>query len=262
MKVAIRMVTIAAALFWILLLAFTVSAVYSFVKDVHFSFGEMQMPTTLTKENEMVLSVPITVENMGLFNIGFFNVTTEISDMKGLTITRGNTFIPTINRKTAITINHNITVNITDLFQKSSTFTFNDTTLILYEAVSMSIAETVPFRASTNITIPWGAPLYNLSLGEPEYIAVNRTHTLIKIPVNFENHAFFDITGNLTIRIYNSENTLVKQEQITIEAPSHTIYSKYAEFYVKNTEIPSSGRFEVYLQTSIFTFNLGKINFG
>jgi filamentous hemagglutinin family protein len=262
MKVAIRMISIATALFWIFLIAFTVSAVYSFIKDVRFSFGEIQMPTSLTEENEMVISVPITIENMGLFNIGFFNVTTEISDIDGLIITRGNTCIPIINRNTAITVNHNVTVNVTDLFQKSSTFIFNDTTLVLYEAVGMSVAEIIPFTASTNITIPWGAPLYNLNLGEPEYLAVNRTHTLIRIPVSFENHSFFDIAGNLIIRMYNSANTLVEEGQTTIEVPSNTIYSGYAEVYVKNTAIPSSGVFEISFQTPIFNFNLGEINFG
>jgi len=262
MKVAIRMISIATALFWIFLLAFTVSAVYSFVKDVRFSFGEIQMPARLTEDKEMVISMPITIENTGPFNIGLFNITTEISDEDGFVVTRGNTCVPIIKRNTVITINHNVTVNITDLFQKGYAFIFNDTTLVLYESASMSIAEILPFRASTNTTIAWGAPLYNLSLGEPEYLAVNRTHTLIRVPVRFENHAFFDIAGNLTIRMYSSENTLVEQEQTTIEAPSHTIYNGFAEIYVKSTAISSSGRLEIYLQTSIITLNLGEINFG
>jgi hypothetical protein len=62
--------------------------------------------------------------------------------------------------------------------------------------------------------------------------------------------------------MYSSENTLAEQEQTTIEAPSHTIYNGFAEIYVKSTAISSSGRLEIYLQTSIITLNLGEINFG
>jgi hypothetical protein len=262
MKVAIRMISIATALFWIFLTAFTVSAVYSFIKDVRFSFGEIQMPTNLTEENEMVLSIQITVENMGYFNICFFNITTEISDIEGFVLTRGNTCIPTINRNTVITINHNVTVNVTDLFQENSAFIFNDTTLVLYEAIGMSVAEIIPFKASTNVTIPWGAPLYNLSLGEPEYVAVNRNHTLIRIPVSFENHSFFDVAGNLIISMYDSEYTIVEEGQTAIEVPSHTIYSGNAEVYVESTAIPSSGLLKIYFQTPIFNFYFGEINFG
>lgn len=190
MKAAIRMISIATALFWIFLAAFTISAVYSFIKDVRFSFGELETPTSLTDNGEIVFSLPITVENMGLFDIGFFNVTTEISSLEGIIIARGNTCIPAIGRNTAITIRHNITVNVAELFQENSNLIFNDTSFVLYEAVGMSVAEVIPFMASTNVTLPWGAPLYNLKIDEPELV-VNGAYTLVKVPISFENHAFF-----------------------------------------------------------------------
>jgi hypothetical protein len=260
MKAAIRMISIATALFWIFLAAFTVSAVYSFIKDVRFSFGELEMPTNLTEENEIVLCLPITVENKGLFNIGSFNVTTEISDLEGLVIARGNTCIPVISRNTFVTVRHNITVNVEELFQENTNMIFNDTTLLLYEAVGMSVAEVIPFTASTNITFTWGAPLYNLEIGEPEYVAVNRTHTLIRTPISFENHAFFDVVGNLATRMYDSENVMVGEAQTVIEAPSQTFYSGYAEICVKNAVLPSIRRLEFHLQTPIFNIKIGEVN--
>ncbi|MGB9676760.1 MAG: hypothetical protein ACPL0C_06210 [Candidatus Bathyarchaeales archaeon] len=260
MKAAIRMISIATAFFWIFLAAFTISAVYSFVKDVRLNFGELETPTNLTEENEVVLCLPITVENKGLFNIGSFNITTEISDFEGFVIACGNTFIPVIGRNTFITIRHNVTVNVAELFQENTNLIFNDTTFTLYEAVGMSVAEAIPFTASTNITFPWGAPLYNLEIGEPEYVAVNRTHTLIRTPINFENHAFFDIIGNLSTRMYDFENVMIGETQTVIEAPSQTVYSGYAEICVKNTVLPSVRRFEFYFQTPVFNVKIGEVN--
>ncbi|MEM2106047.1 MAG: hypothetical protein QXV21_06265 [Candidatus Bathyarchaeia archaeon] len=257
MKAAIRMISVATALFWIFLAAFTISAVYSFIKDVRFGFGELEMSTNLTEQNEMVLCLPITVENKGLFNIGFFNITTEISSIEGDIIARGNTCIPIIGRNTIIAIRHNITVNVAELFQEKSNLIFNDTTFVLYEAVSMSVAEVIPFAASTNVTIPWGAPLYNLNIGEPERV-VNGTHTLIRMLINFENHSFFDVAGNLSIRIYNLEGAVINETQTFIEAPSSTFYSDYAEIGVEGTAVPL--RLEFYLQTPIFNVKIGEIN--
>lgn len=254
------MISIATALFWIFLAAFTISAVYSFIKDVHFSFGELEMPTNLTEENHMVLCLPITVENKGLFNIGSLNITTEISDLEGFVIARGNTYIPVIGRNTFITVRHNITINIAELFKENTNLIFNDTTLLLYEAVGVSVAEVIPFKASTNITFTWGAPLYNLEIGEPEYMAVNTTHTLIRTPISFENHAFFDVVGNLSTRMYDFENVIVSEAQTVIEAPSRTVYSGYAEICVKNTVLTSIRRFELHLQTPIFNIKIWELN--
>lgn len=260
MKVAIRMISIATALFWIFLAAFTISAVYSFIKDVRLSFGEIEMPTSLTDQNEMVLCLPITVENKGLFNIGFFNITTEISSVEGTLIARGNTCVPVIERNTVTTIRHNITVNVAELFQENSNLVFNDTGFVLHEAVGMSVAEVIPFTASTNVTFPWGAPLYSLNIGEPEWVAVNRTYTLIRTPISFENHAFFDVVGSFLMRMYDSEGDVINEAQTFIDVPSHTGYGGYAEIYVRNEEIGLCRQLGFYLQTPIFNVKIGEIN--
>jgi len=89
------MISIATTFFWIFLIVFLVSAVYSF-KDVRFDFGEPQIG--LTSDNKILFSLPITIDNKGYYNIGSFNVTTEILDRKGFMITRASTFIPVIEK--------------------------------------------------------------------------------------------------------------------------------------------------------------------
>ena len=242
---------IATTFLWIFLAAFFVSAVYS-VKDLHFDFGEPQM--SLTADNKIIFSLPITITNNGFYNIGDFNITTEISDEEGFFIANATTFIPVIEKGDAVTAAHNMTINFTDLLENNQNCLFNDTELKIYAVVSMKIAEMIPVQASTNLSMPWGAPLYNFTLGKPEYATVNLTHCQVVLPISFENHAFFDVAGNIQIRMYNSASMLIGGGQTAIEAPQHSSYNGFVEFYVQTSGITPTGVFEVNIQTSLFSY--------
>jgi hypothetical protein len=259
MRVPIRMIGIATTFFWIFLIAFFVSAVYS-VKDVHFDFGEPQ--TSLTADNEMIFSLPVSITNKGFYNIGSFNISTEILDKEGFTITRGSTFVPVINKNDMVTITHNMTIDVNDLLQQDKNYLFNDTELKIYEAVGMRIADAIPVQASTNFSMPWGAPLYNFSLGEPAYATYNLTHFRITVPISFENHAFFDLVCDMRIRMYNSTGALVSKAKTSLEAYANSPYNGFIEFYVPMTEMTPTGRFKVYFSTPIFDYGPLVIPYG
>jgi len=251
MRIPIRMISIATTFFWIFLIVFLVSAVYSF-KDVRFDFGEPQIG--LTSDNRILFSLPITIDNKGYYNIGSFNVTTEILDKEGFMITRASTFIPVIEKSRQIMATHNVTIDVNDLLKNSQDYLFNDTELEVRETVSIKLAEVIPVQASTNLSMPWGAPLYNFTLGKIEYAGFNGTHMAATIPISFENHASFDLTGSFQMRMYNSTNTLVSKGQTTIETPQHAAYSGYIELNVPIVGITESGYFEVYFLTPFFEF--------
>lgn len=262
MKIPIRIIGIATAFFWIILIVFSVSAAYS-VKDLQFDFGEPQIG--ITSDNKILFSLPITIINKGYYNIGFFNVTTEVSDKEGFTITRGTTFIPIIQKGKGITTTHNTTIDVNDLLQSNQAcafYLFNGTELKILEVVSMRIAEVIPVQASTNLSIAWGAPLYNFTLGEIEYIACNQTHLRAIIPISFENHAFFDLTGSIQICMYNSTDMLVDEGQTTIEARQNSPYRGYIELYVLTAEMTETGYFEVYFLTPFFSYGPLVIPYG
>lgn len=259
MKIPIRMIGIATTVLWIFLIAFFVSAVYS-VKDVRFNLGEPQMD--MTSNNEILFSLPVTIDNKGYYNIGSFNVTTEIADEEGFTITRGSTFIPVIEKGREITTTHNMMIDVNDLLQNSQDYLFNDTELEIHETIGMKLAEVIPVQASTNLSMPWGAPLYNFTLGEIEYTTFNLTHMRATIPISFENHAFFDLTGNIQIYMYNGTNILLGEGQTIIEAPQHASYQGYIELDVSIMGISESGYFEVYFLTPFFNFGPLVIPYG
>ena len=153
-----------------------------------------------------------------------------------------------------ITTTHNMTIDVNDLLQSSQDYLFNDTELEIHEIVSMKLAEVIPVQASTNLSMPWSAPLYNFKLGEIEYVAHNQTHTRAIISISFENHAFFDLTGSILIRMYNSTNAFLGEGQTAIEAPQNAQYQGHVELNVPIEGISEKGYFEVYFLTPFFNF--------
>lgn len=251
MRVPIRIVGTATTFFWLFLIVFFVSAVHS-VKDVNFDLGEPQID--VTSDNKILFFLPVTIDNKGYYSVGSLNITTKITDNKGFMITRGSTFIPKIEKGRETTTTHNMTIDVNDLLQSSQDYLFNDTELEIHEIIGMKLAEVIPVQASTNFSMPWGAPLYNFTLGEIEYIEYNQTHTRVIVPISLENHAFFDLAGGIQIRMYNNTNAFLGEGQTSIEAPQNSPYQGYVKLNVSVAGISENGYFEVYFLTTFFNF--------
>jgi len=249
MKIPIRMIGLATTFFWIFLIVFTVSALYS-VKDVQFDFGEPQV--SLSSDNKLLFSLPIKIANNGYYNLGLFTMTTEISDEEGFVITQASTSIPVIREDENVTITHNVTMDFNDLLPNHEDYLFNDNELMIHETIGMRIAEVIPVQASTNVSMPWGAPFHNFTLGEIEYTPHNMTYLKAIVPISFENHAFFNLVGDIQIRLYNNVDALLGESQTSIEAQPGSSYDGYMELYVPTADITESGRFEVYFLTQFF----------
>ncbi|MEM3700837.1 MAG: hypothetical protein QXL57_08260 [Candidatus Bathyarchaeia archaeon] len=259
MQIPIRMIGITTTFFWIFLIAFFVSAVYS-VKDLHFDFGEPQM--NVTADNKILLSIPLTITNNGLYSLRYFNLTTKISSAENFLIANGTTFIPIINKDEEATVTHNVTIDINLLLQYNQNFLFNDTELEILETVSMVIADLIPIQALTNHSMPWGAPLYNFVLGHPQYVAANLTHFRVNLPISFENHAFFDVVGDMKIKMYNNASRLLDEGQISINVPPQSFFDGFVEFYVLSDEVTDDGYFSVSILTPLFNYENLVIPYG
>jgi hypothetical protein len=252
------MIGIATTFFWVFLIAFFITAVYS-VKDVSFNFGEPQM--SQNSSGEPVFSLPVSVTNGGFYDIGAFTITTEVFD-QGLSIVRGSTMVPVIRKYDSAVVTHNMTIDVNSLIQADDNYLFNDTELQLSAAVGMHIADMIPVEASTNMTVPWGAPLYNFALGTPSYTSYNATHLRVTVPFSFENHAFFDLIGTIRIRMYNSTDIRVGRGQTNISAYANSLYSGSVDFYVSISGMTPSGRFRVYFSTSVLDYGPLVIPYG
>jgi hypothetical protein len=259
MGIPIKIIGIATTFFWIFLIAILITAAYS-ARDLQFSFGQPQLGTA--PDNKLLVSIPITIINKGLFNIDYLNITTKILDQNGFEITNGFTFIPVIGRGQQVTATHNMTVDVNDLLQGNRNYLFNDTELGINEIGSIRIAGIIPVQASMNVSMPWGAPLYNFTLGRYQYTPINYTYVSITIPMSFDNHASFDLNGSIQIRMYNSTNELIGIGRTNIEVLQNSPYNGQIQFVVQTEGITESGRFEVYFHTSFFDYGPIVIPYG
>jgi hypothetical protein len=259
MRIPIRMIGLATTFFWIFLIAFAVTAVYS-LKDVQFDFGQPQ--TGATADNGLFFTMPIRIFNGGLYDIGNFNVTSQVMPTDGAIVASGSTFVPVIRKGEEISISHMVTVSINDLLQNGRDYLFNDAELKIYESVGMSVAEMIPVQASTNFSMPWGAPLYGFALGTPAYSMYNATHLRVVVPVSFENHSLFDLAGTLQLRMFNSTGAFIGDGQIPITARQTSSYNGNVELHVGAQGLTQSGGFEVSFLSPILNYAPWVIPYG
>jgi hypothetical protein len=259
MRVPIRIIGIATTIFWIFLILFFVSAVYS-VKDVQFDFGEPQI--SADSDNKLIFSLPVTVVNNGFYDIGTFRIVTEILDERGARITRGSTSVPIIRRNREVTLTHNMTIDIEKLLHRNQNFLFDDAELRILETVGMKIAEVVPIQASANLSAPWGAPLYGFTLGQVAYAAHNSTHLRVTVPMSFENHAFFDLVGDIQVRMVSSADSVIGEGQTSIQVYQNFPFNGDLQLYVSMADVTSSGYFEFNLSTPFFSYGPWRTPYG
>jgi hypothetical protein len=257
MQISIRMIGIATTVFWIFLISFAVSAAYS-VKDLQLDFGN---PTaTVTPDNQLLLSMSVNVLNRGYYDIDQFRVMMQISDVEGTFLANGSNVILFIPRGQPINSALNVTVETDVLFSQNSNLLFNDSELRINAAVGMRLAQLIPVEASSNFSIPWGAPFCGFSAGEPSFY--DSTQLTAYVPVVFENHAFFELAGEMRIQMFNSRNLLVSQGETPINVPSGSVFNQSLILPLSSSRTPTSGRLEISFETAVFSHGPLVIPFG
>jgi hypothetical protein len=215
-----------------------------------------------TNADQIIFSLPVTITNRGFYNIGAFAIATRVLDNDGLSFVEASTAVPLIGKNNTVAVMHNMTINASDLLQHDQNYLFNDTELRIYATVGMHIAEVIPVEASTNFSMPWGAPLYNFSLGAPTYAPYNSTHFRVTVPTSFENHAFFDLVGDMRIRMHNSTGARVGRARTSVEAYANLPYNGFIEIYVSIVGVTPTGRFEVSFDTPLVDYGPLVIPYG
>jgi hypothetical protein len=263
MNVPIRMLGIATSIFWIMLIAFVALAAYS-VKDLKFDFGEPQFATN--PDGQFVFSLPLYIDNRGYYSLKDFHLSTVFSDAEGAEISRDNTFVPVIPYGENTTILHNVTLSLNSLLENGEQYLFNDNNLNVSVTAGLNFAELLPAQISTNFTFPWGAPFYNFALGEPLFGRSSSTQGAVTVPMSFENHAVFDLVGNIRIELYDSGDSLLGESQTLFNVPQGSSYDGSVAFQVPlNTASLStaqSGHFNIYFDVGFFEYGPLVIPYG
>lgn len=246
MKPAIRALGIATTTIWILLIVFSATAVYS-VMNLGTDFGEAQF---FPSSNGVVLSLPFFINNNGYYDISELNITTHITDSNGTLLTLSKTFIPLVSKGTNVEAAHNISIELGGATERIE-LVFNDSFFVFDTFVSLNFAHIVPVQMSTNMTVPWGAPFHNVSVGKISVL--NDTHVRVE-PLSFENHFFFDITGTMQLEIYNDVDELVAFGETSLDVRSNSTFSEPVDMYLADALLPLSvSSVHLVFETPMFT---------
>jgi hypothetical protein len=253
MKIAIRMLSIATIILWIVILFFFVTAVYS-VMNLGITLGEVQM---LPSSKGIVFSFPFSINNNGYYELADLNLTTRVTDSAGTVLDLTETFVPSIPQGTNVNASHTISIDLDAIISMDNVpLLLNDSSFNLEIFAGLNFARAVPVQISTNATIPWGAPFANFSVGTISVSPHNSTHSEASIPVSFENHAILDITGTLKLEFYNNSDKQIASGMTAISVPPQRSYADRILAYTKQqdaSKLTGSGNIHMIFETPMFT---------
>jgi hypothetical protein len=256
MRYVVRALGWATKIIWILMIFFAATSVYSAL-NVRMGFGQ---PQAFPSSGCMIISVPLFINNTGLYDLSELNMTVIAKDCNKSLISTSTTFVPSIPRGSSIDTAHNVSMSLDEITSKLQNYLCNDSVFNLDLSLKLNFARAIPFQVSTNMTMPWGAPLYNFSIGQISYNFLNLTHQEAIIPISFENHSpYFDVDGTMRVEIYNDNATandgdeLLGFSTLNLNVPSHSGYDGQVETIVDVSKITGSGEAHFYFKTSAFS---------
>ncbi|MFQ6068069.1 MAG: hypothetical protein ACE5KD_00845 [Candidatus Bathyarchaeia archaeon] len=258
MNVPLRALSWARRFFWIIALAFAVICVYS-ATLIRVNFGE---PVVAFTGEDFTVTLPIVFDNKGYYDIADLNVTTLVAEYKKEQISKASTYLPQIPSQSNVTIFHNVNLHLKEIITQAD-YLFNDSNFTLHGSIYLNYANLIPFGFEANRTIPWGAPLFNFTVGAPEYNAYNTTHLKANILINFQNHSpYFSVTGTIRVEILNDRYQIFGTGQSLVDASPNALYESEVEMLVNTVMVTERGQFHVYIETEMFNYGPMVINYG
>jgi len=243
MKQAARALGWATSILWIILLFFTITVVYS-AFQIRPSFKTE--PSVSILDDTLIVSLPFILYNGGFYDISKFNITTMIREDAGLTIARSSTLVPTIPKGANTSITHNMSLGIGQLATDDLSYLlFNDSELHVAAVLRLTYADAFPFEISLNSSMPWGAPLSNLTVGDISGSSF--------VPLSFENHSYFEMSGTVQLEIVNNGDHVVGEGTTAFYASPESRFER--DIAVTLSGSPRNvAEVRLYFQTTFFNY--------
>ncbi|RLG91601.1 hypothetical protein DRO34_03780 [Candidatus Bathyarchaeota archaeon] len=251
MKTALRMVGIATTIIWLMLALFIVTAVYS-ATLLEINFEEPRF--YVSEDNVPTIAFIIEINNRGYYTLEDFTLETEILYQNTTQISSKKTYVAAIPAGEQTLITHSLAFHIDHLLLNASELLFEDANFTVVNRVKLNFTSLLPIMVSANNSFPWGAPLYNFTVGEVAFEPYNSTHSKVSFPISFQNHAFFNLTGTLNVKVFDERNNPISESELPVNVFSRSDYFNKLEFYVENVESVNVERVELVFTSDLFTF--------
>jgi len=247
MRQAIRALGWATYILWLILTVFTATAVYSAFQLI-VDFDDPQQPSV--SGATITLLLPFSIENNGFYEISDLNIITIVQESNGALVSNSSTAVPPISSGKKVNAAHNISIALDKMTSDSlSRLLFYDADLDVDMSFALRYAGVFPLKISTNFTTPWGAPLSNLTIGNPY-----STDSEIVVPISFENNSLFNLTGTMRLELVNNMNQQVGAGITPINVVSNTPYNNNVEVTVSGPINLRETRLYLYFFTSVFSY--------
>jgi len=188
------------------------------------------------------------------------NLTTCIRDFRGVKLSKNSTTVNVVKAGEESPLRHNISISL-GILENLLYLLFEDGNFTMDTYVGMRYAYTFYFQLQIpNMSTPWGAPFYNLSIEElPLPTLYNLTHFILAIPLSFENHAFFNVTGIVRMEILNSGREFIGSGITVLDvqpgSPNDpTPYNGLISVIIPINQLTDTGYVNFYFENSIFKF--------
>ncbi|HDI11974.1 MAG TPA: hypothetical protein ENF63_00090 [Candidatus Bathyarchaeota archaeon] len=250
MRYALRALKWATIILWLFLFSLVVTLVYS-VLNIRIEVGDPQ----LIMENERIVwAMPAVIDNAGFYGIYNLNITTLVADIDGGVLLKNSTLVPLVQKGELCPLWHNVSLNLREI-PDYQVYLLHDTNFTVKYSVSLNFARIIPCTLSLSSTMPWGAPLYNLSISDPTFQSINATHCMMFLNVSFENHSpYIDLNGTLNIEVLNENGEIIGIGEEIINVPSYQIYDETLNILVDTSKATYSGTIKLTFETSMFSY--------
>jgi hypothetical protein len=253
----------------LILFAFLATVVYSVFQTVvmeqGIKVGEFQ---SYFSNNTVLLSIPVTVNNTGYYDMTGFNITTTLKDFNGTTLIANSTFIEKIGKGSVESRSHNLSLTLANILSNMTYLLFDDTEFKIDLSIGFRCAYALSLRLTVmNTSMPWGAPLHGLNITEVRLSSFNGTHLILDAFLELENRSFFDIVGSLRLNVYNESGGYIGSGIGIVNVPSHSSFSDTLMIPIE-IENPlnytGKGNVDVYFELPVvaYTFELGRFSYG
>jgi hypothetical protein len=266
MRQATRMLGWTTNIVGLLVLVLMVPIGYSmfsmFMSGQAIGFGE---PEFEMGEEGLSLSFPFHVNNTGYFAISDVVITTNISDYKGAFVTGDQVVVPLIPEGSVGREALELELGIDEMLSEElNHLLIQDSELSVDVSARFTYAHLVTFGIQLpNQTFPWGAPLHNLSFGEPTSpTSYNGTHYSVSLPMSFESNLPLNL-GTLRLELLNDKRERISKTTVEEGAPMGG-YSEL-EMFIKGQDLDKlteKGHIRLYFTISGVAYGPVEVPYG